>query len=225
MNDVREIFYTPMSSQPSYAMPSCSSGDGLRAPEQSKDQRRDEDASSQMCDEGCLNGHTATLPDDTIIQQCVTVDAMETPMPDTIKTGTIMIEEGTLLPKSVRLESEPYSKGWRKINHLNSRGVDQNIGKAGWTFFYMAMEIKAAAFGFDRQKRLRRAIKRLLAQVKSENFNCMEITELTAKHFLGVPYVNVSAHPRHIQKGLYLFQAKDAVEGDRAKWVATGAAA
>ena len=146
-------------------------------------------------------------------------------MPDTIKTGAILIEEGTLLPESLCLESEPYSKGWRKVNHLDSHGVDRNIGKAGWTFFFMAMEIKVIAFGFDRQKRLRRAVKRLLAQVKSEKFNCMEITEMTAKHFLGLPYVRVSAHPRHVQKSMYLFQAKDVAEGDRAKWAVAGAGA
>jgi hypothetical protein len=31
----------------------------------------------------------------------------ETLMADTIKTGTTMIEEGTLLPKSLQCESEP----------------------------------------------------------------------------------------------------------------------
>jgi hypothetical protein len=53
----------------------------------------------------------------------------------------------------------------------------------------------------------------------------MEITEMTAKHFLGLPYLSVSAHPRHIQKSMYLFQAKDVAQRDRAKWVVAGAEA
>jgi hypothetical protein len=47
----------------------------------------------------------------------VTVNAGETLMPDTINTGTRLIEEGALLPESVRSETEP------------------------WTSFYMAGEI------------------------------------------------------------------------------------
>jgi hypothetical protein len=47
----------------------------------------------------------------------VTVNASETLMPDTINTGTRLIEEGALLPESVRSESE------------------------AWTSFYMAGEL------------------------------------------------------------------------------------
>ena len=46
-----------------------------------------------------------------------TVNASETPMADTIKTGTTLIEEGTLMLESLQFESEP------------------------WTSFYMAGEI------------------------------------------------------------------------------------
>ena len=38
-----------------------------------------------------------------------TANASETPMADTINTGTTLIEEGALLPESVRLESEPWA--------------------------------------------------------------------------------------------------------------------
>jgi len=46
-----------------------------------------------------------------------TVNASETPMADTIKTGTTLIEEGTRMLESLQFESEP------------------------WTSFYMAGEI------------------------------------------------------------------------------------
>ncbi len=39
----------------------------------------------------------------------LTVNASETLMPDTINAGTELIEEGTLLPKSGRFESEPWT--------------------------------------------------------------------------------------------------------------------
>ncbi len=38
-----------------------------------------------------------------------TANAREKPMADTINTGTMLIEEGALLPESLRFESEPWT--------------------------------------------------------------------------------------------------------------------
>ena len=38
-----------------------------------------------------------------------TVNASETPMADTIMTGTTLIEDGTLMPESLQFESEPWT--------------------------------------------------------------------------------------------------------------------
>ena len=141
-------------------------------------------------------------------------------MADKIKTGTILIEEGALLPESLQFESDPYSDGWRSVNNLDGCGLGRKIREAGWTFFYMAGEIKASVFGFDREKALRRAVNRVLANLKSEKFNCLEITRVAAKRFLGLPYVTVSAHPRHIQQSIFLFHAKRLVEWDGANLAA-----
>jgi len=122
-------------------------------------------------------------------------------MTDAITAGSILIEEGTHLPNSPLLQSESYSNGWAALNGARS-AFEKEIQEAGWTFFFMAGEIKATVFGFDKQKTLRAALKRLIANVKSHNCNSIEITQVTGKSFLKVPYVSVSAHPRHIQKGL-----------------------
>jgi hypothetical protein len=37
----------------------------------------------------------------------------------------------------------------------------------------------------------------------------LEITRVASKHFLGLPYVSVSACSRHIQESLFLFGHKD----------------
>jgi hypothetical protein len=37
----------------------------------------------------------------------------------------------------------------------------------------------------------------------------LEITRVASKHFLGLPYVSVSACSRHIQESLFLFGDKD----------------
>jgi hypothetical protein len=65
----------------------------------------------------------------------------------------------------------------------------------------MAGVIKKHAFGFDGEKQVRRAVLRLTKEAASQDCNCVEILRLTAKSFLGVPYVTVVAHVRHIQRG------------------------
>jgi hypothetical protein len=55
---------------------------------------------------------------------------------------------------------------------------EEEMREAGWTFFFMAGEIKATVFGFDRRKTLRAALKRLIAGVKSQHCNSIEITRV-----------------------------------------------
>ena len=123
-------------------------------------------------------------------------------MIDTITAGSILVEEGTHLPKPFLLQSESNSNGWAAVKDARST-FEKTIQEAGWTFFFMAGEIKATVFGFDRQKALRAALKRLIADVKSQHCNSIEITRVIGKSFLKVPYVSVSAHPRHLQKGVF----------------------
>jgi len=118
--------------------------------------------------------------------------------------GNILIAEGTFLPESLRLESEPYAHGWRLVKNLDSCGVDQAIGKAGWNFFCVAGVIETTAFGSDDKNTTRKAIKQVIAEIKSKKFNCLEITRLAMKRFLGVPYLCVSARSWHIQESQFL---------------------
>lgn len=118
-------------------------------------------------------------------------------------TGTILIEKGTRLPESLRLEDESYPSAWMPVRDTPSRHeLEQELATAGWTLFYMAGGIRASAFGFDRQKMVRAALKRLVANTRLNNCNCMEIDEVTTHSFLGLLYVSVSAHSRHVQKGI-----------------------
>src|ERR1700730_9739065 len=121
-------------------------------------------------------------------------------MTDAIKTGTILIEGDATMPRSLVLEGKSYSGGWRSVSNLDLNGLDAAIHKAGWTFFFMAGEIKITAFGFDKDRAVRRAVKRVITNVELHKCNCVEFTEVSAKSFLGMPYVNVSAHSRHIQE-------------------------
>ena len=141
-------------------------------------------------------------------------------MSDTIKTGTILIKEGTLLPESLRFESESCAPGWRLVQNLDGYELGRKINEAGWTFFCLAGEIGATVFGFDEQKTLRRAVEQILANLESAEFNSLEIMRLASedsKRFLGVRYVTVSAQSRHIQESAFLFGAKDLPVSARAR--------
>jgi hypothetical protein len=129
-------------------------------------------------------------------------------MPDTIKTGTILIREGTPLPEALRFESEPCVPGWRLVKDLDGCELDRKIHEAGWTFSGRAGEIGTTVFGIDEQKTLRRAIEQVLANLESAEFNSLEIMRVASEaseRFLGVRYVTVSAQSRVIQASAPLF--------------------
>src|SRR5260370_17064040 len=107
----------------------------------------------------------------------------------------------------MRFESERCATGWGLVKNLDGYGLGRKISEAGWTFFWMAGEIGATVFGFDSQKTVRRAVKRILANLKSGKFNSLEITRVASKRFLGLPYASVSPQSQHIQKHVFLFQA------------------
>jgi len=123
-------------------------------------------------------------------------------MPDPmIKAGSIFIEDGTVLPGSMVLERKPFSPNWRLAQGLDVCGLEAQIGKAGWTSFFMAGEIRTIGFGFNAIRRVRAAVEKVIENVHSQKCNCLEITRLVAKSFLGIPYVSVGAHARHLQDG------------------------
>jgi hypothetical protein len=142
-------------------------------------------------------------------------------MPDTIKTGTILIREGTLLSEVLRFESEPCAPGWRLVKNLDRYRFGRKIHEAGWTFSSRAGQIGATVFGLDEQKTLRKAVEQILAERESAEFNSLEIMRVaweTSKRFLGVCYVTVSA--RDIQESASLSRAKDLPVKDRARLAA-----
>ena len=121
----------------------------------------------------------------------------------TIGPGSILVEKSTLLPESVGLESDPTQSGWARItNNPDRHQLEKKLTAAGWTFFLMAGAIKSIAFGFARPRMIQAALKRLIAIVGLQKCNCLEIDAIVTRSFLGMPYVSLSAHTRHIQHGL-----------------------
>jgi hypothetical protein len=121
----------------------------------------------------------------------------------TIRPGAIFVKKGTLLPEPLRLENDATATGWAPIaSDSDGRPLEKKLAGAGWTFFYMAGAIKTTAFGFEKSRMIHRALKRLFTTVTLQKCNCIEIDDVATHTFLGIPYVSVSAHARHIQKGM-----------------------
>jgi hypothetical protein len=127
----------------------------------------------------------------------------------TIKTGTVLIKEGALLPAGLDAPSDVFVPGWRAFANLNGYALTRKIEAENWHFFCLAGERRASAVGGDRQTTLQRAVKQILAKTANEKYNSLEVTKITPKRFLGVPYLRVCAHLRHVQEDILLVSPND----------------
>jgi hypothetical protein len=121
-------------------------------------------------------------------------------MSDRVRAGTILIQDGTPTPAGMVVTTQRYSAGWSSITNFTSAQLGREVEMAGWTFFYMAGELRTSGFGFNEKSRTDRAVTHLIAVVKRQHCNCLEIDEIRLRSFLGLPYTSVVAHARHIQK-------------------------
>lgn len=119
-------------------------------------------------------------------------------MAQDVRVGTMLISDW---PKLFGLETKPYTGSWSVVQAFDSFAFDRRVRAAGWNLFFIASEVKVVRFGGSR---ISRALNQILAKVRHEGFNGLEITGIVAKHFLGLPYTVVSAHSRHLQNSCYL---------------------
>ena len=130
-------------------------------------------------------------------------------MREIIQAGTVLFKDVTLFPGGSEFETEQFSPGWRSVKGLDGSPIGRKKLEAGWTFFYLAGESRASAFGVEGQKTARRAIRKILAGLKSEKCNSVEVTSVVCKAFLGMPYTTVSFHLRNLQRGSFLSGSRD----------------
>jgi len=75
----------------------------------------------------------------------------------------------------------------------------------------LAGEIRATVLGRDRPGTLSRVAECVLAKQNGQKVNSLEVTKVVSKRFLGIPFMSVTGHSRHIQRGVGLVPAKDFV--------------
>jgi len=129
-------------------------------------------------------------------------------MAQNVKVGTILMKEWPGMPQLIGFETEPCFGEWSAVKALDPFALDRKIHAAGWNLFFMAAEVKAMFFGSLKAAKVQSALQRILAKVKRQHFNGLEVTAIVARHFLGVPYVTVSAHSRHMQHSCNLDSAE-----------------
>lgn len=126
----------------------------------------------------------------------------ETKMTSTAQAGTVLVRTGTVTPE---LKSEPYSPGWETVQMSSPDALDRSIRKAGWNFFFFADRIQAiSGLLSGKERAVQRAVERILAKAKPSQLNCLQITDISSRRYLGIPYIRVSAHARHIQRSTVL---------------------
>jgi hypothetical protein len=122
-------------------------------------------------------------------------------MPKEVQAGTILMSQW---PVPFDFESEPYSGQWSVVEGLDSIALDRKIRAAGANFFFIASQVKAMFLGAPRAEKIKNALTRILGKVSEQHYNSVEVTGIVSKHFWGLPYVVISAHPRHLQPTCYL---------------------
>ena len=140
-------------------------------------------------------------------------------MVPTVQVGTILVKAWPERLQLIGFETEPGLGEWSMVKAPDAFTLDRKIHAAGWNFFFMAAEVNAMFLGSLRAAKVRSALKRILAKVKKQHFNSLEVTAIVARHFLGVPYVIVSAHSRHMQHSCNLDSAEiRQTSQDGAEW-------
>jgi hypothetical protein len=130
-------------------------------------------------------------------------------MTPNIQVGTVLLQARLSMIRLLGLESETYAGGWNVLHALDGFGLDRKLRSSGWNSFFLADEVHATVLGSARPARILAALKRILQKVRGQDFNGLEVTGILTRRFLGLQYVTVSAHSRHIQHGWLLDQARE----------------
>lgn len=118
-----------------------------------------------------------------------------------IEPGTLVILEAAKVPDGILFESHQHRIGWRTFTPSAVGDLGKDMASAGWHLFFMAAELKATSWGKSGQATTCRALAKILKPALDSRFNCIEVTRVASKRFLGIPYTTVGAHARHLQIG------------------------
>jgi hypothetical protein len=125
-------------------------------------------------------------------------------MSSPLKIGTVLVHTDTFIPNSIFAQREIFCVDWQAIRNLSSDDLDREIRHDGWNFMFVGGAIRATSWGSWSGTAIRCAAIRVLKKNEASKFNAFEITGIHAGRFLGVPYVVVTGHSRHLQRSTVL---------------------
>jgi hypothetical protein len=118
-----------------------------------------------------------------------------------IRSGTLLIQKGVELPKSIALKGDPATDEWTAVESgTDLRQLKAALAGAGWNCFYMGA-VKQTVLGRG-PKRFASALIGIGAKMRLNHCNSLQIDAITPHSLLGIPYMSVSAHCCHIQEGV-----------------------
>src|SRR4051812_17776296 len=112
-------------------------------------------------------------------------------MENGIKSGSVLMQEGTLAPPWLQAATKKYNHDWRSVEDYTSYDLDKQLRQSGWGLSSIAGTVISGGAGMSRESAFRWAMRRVLARVKHLAFNSIEITQVSRKNFLGLHVVNV----------------------------------
>lgn len=121
-----------------------------------------------------------------------------------LKIGTVLVQTDAFIPDSVWVQKETFCTGWQAITNLNGDDLDRQIRNDGWNFIFMGGALQGTSWGSWSGTAIRCAAIRVLKKTQATKLNAFEITGIHSRRFLGVPYVVVIGHSRHVQKSTVL---------------------
>jgi hypothetical protein len=118
-----------------------------------------------------------------------------------LQMGTVLLQTGVAIPDSVWIEKETYSPGWEEVTNLSGDDLDRQLRRENWSFFFIGGAIQGTAWGSWSGIATRSAAIRAMNKSGLTRFNGFEITGIYPRRFLGIRYVAVVGHARHLQFG------------------------
>ena len=119
-----------------------------------------------------------------------------------IAPGNLFMERDVPRPRVFQAQDDAHQSGWAPVRfNTTRRELDTELSKLGWTFFFMANVIRKSVLTVDRDKGITAALKRVIAEVREDGCNSLQIEAVEAHSWFGISRVQCSAHPRHLQKG------------------------
>lgn len=137
-----------------------------------------------------------------------------------IRTGSVLVKSDVRLPDSAGFESKHFGP-WTLLTKADRFEVGRVLSEAGWHFFFMVPQISFGALSVKPNKAMRAALKKVFAAVEKQGFNALEIVEITPKGILGLHYVKVVVHARHVKNSPFL-RDLDPYYGPRGVWNGKG---